>query len=72
MKNKFGWKESNYDFERTYRKTSNLDDILENGIHDYAKFIKFGYGRATDHASKDIRDGIMSREEGIEVLKRII
>ena len=71
MKNKFGWKESNYDFERTYRKISNLDDIHENGIHDYMKFIKFGYGRTTDHASKDIRSGIMSREEGIiEVLKR--
>lgn len=71
MKNKFGWKESNYDFERTYRKISNLDDIHENGIHDYMKFIKFGYGRTTDHASKDIRSGIMSRKEGIiEVLKR--
>ena len=34
------------------------------------KFIKFGYGRCSDHASKDIRTGYMSREEGIEkVLK---
>ena len=44
---------------------SNLDDIYENGIHDYMKFVKFGYGRASDHASKDIRSGIMSRSEGI-------
>ena len=30
------------------------------------KFIKFGYGRATDHASKDIRDGLITRDKGIE------
>ena len=34
------------------------------------KFIKFGYGRATDHASKDIRSNSMSREEGIEMVKK--
>ena len=43
----------------------------ENGIHDYMKYIKFGYGRATDHVTKDIRDGSLTREEGVEiVLKR--
>jgi hypothetical protein len=42
----------------------------ENGAHDYLKFIKFGYGRATDHASKDIRSGYMSREEGIELVRK--
>jgi hypothetical protein len=34
------------------------------------KFIKFGYGRASDHASKDIRMGYMSREDGIEMVKK--
>jgi hypothetical protein len=42
----------------------------ENGIHDYLKFVKFGYGRATDHASKDIRAGIMSRKEGVKMVKK--
>tara|TARA_A200000113_G_C8863685_1_gene354122 strand:- start:659 stop:1873 length:1215 start_codon:yes stop_codon:yes gene_type:complete len=71
MKELYGWQESNIEYERTYRSISNLDDIHENGIHDYMKFIKFGYGRTTDHASKDIRAGKMSREEGIyEVMKR--
>jgi len=49
---------------------SNLDDRYENGAHDYLKWIKFGYGRATDHASKDIRNGHMSREEGIEMVRK--
>ena len=49
---------------------SNLDDIHENGIHDYLKFIKFGYGRSTDHSTKDIRAKIRSRASGIEEVKK--
>jgi hypothetical protein len=48
---------------------SNLDDMHENGIHDYLKYIKFGYGRGTDHACKDIRSGYMTRDEGIQKVK---
>ncbi|OGH79451.1 MAG: LPS biosynthesis protein [Candidatus Magasanikbacteria bacterium RIFOXYC2_FULL_40_16] len=66
----YNFKISEQSFDRTYRKMSNLDDMHENGIHDYLKYIKFGYGRATDHASKDIRLGIMTREEGIEMVKK--
>ena len=68
---KYGWKESEQDFERTYRKVSNLDDMHENGIHDYLKYIKFGYGRATDHVCKDIREGKMTREEGINIIRKM-
>ncbi|MHB1105211.1 MAG: N-acetyl sugar amidotransferase [Lutibacter sp.] len=71
MIEKYGFKEAEEPFERTYRKMSNLDDMHENGIHDYMKWVKFGYGRATDHTSKDIRGGKISREEAVsEVLKR--
>ena len=49
---------------------SNLDDRYENGVHDLLKFIKFGYGRATDHASKDIRTGYLTRDEGIKMVKK--
>lgn len=69
MIDKYGWRPSGKAFERTYRKASNLDDMHENGIHDYLKFIKFGYGRATDHACKDIRSGNMTRTEGIEKVR---
>ena len=70
MKELYNWEESNEPFERTYRKISNLDDMHENGIHDYLKYIKFGYGRCSDHASKDIRMGYMTREEGIKMVKK--
>ena len=65
-----GFKRNPEPFERTYRDFSNVDDIHENGIKDYLKFIKFGYGRCTDHTSKDIRLGYISRDEGIERVKK--
>jgi hypothetical protein len=34
------------------------------------KFIKFGYGRATDHSTKDIIAGYMTRDEGIEMVRK--
>ena len=70
VKEKYGWEARDIPFERTYRMFSNLDDMHENGMHDYLKFIKFGYGRASDHASKDIRAQKMTRAEGIEMVKK--
>lgn len=66
----YGWQCAERTFERTYRRISNVDDMHENGAHDYLKFIKFGYGRASDHACKDIRAGIMTREQGIDAVRR--
>ncbi|MAJ23535.1 MAG: LPS biosynthesis protein [Candidatus Pelagibacter sp.] len=69
MVEQYGFKESEESFERTYRRMSNLDDMHENGIHDYMKFIKFGYGRCSDHASKDIRSGKLTRDQAIAEVK---
>lgn len=71
MQEKYGFLAAEEPFERTYRTMSNLDDMHENGIHDYMKYIKFGYGRATDHVCKDIRAGIMTREQGIEIVRKM-
>jgi imidazoleglycerol phosphate synthase cyclase subunit len=65
---KYGFEVSHEPFDRTYRTMSNLDDMHENGVHDYMKYIKFGYGRATDHACKDIRAGLITREKAIELV----
>jgi len=64
----YNWKEKLGGFDRTYRTFSNVDDMHENGVHDYLKFIKFGYGRGTDHANYDVRLGLISREEGIKLI----
>ena len=71
MIKRYGFKVSAKKFERTYRVGSNLDDIHENGIHDYLKYIKFGYGRCTDHASKDIRAGLINREKGLNLIREM-
>ena len=34
------------------------------------KYVKFGYGRATDHTSKDIRAGLMKREKAVKLVKK--
>lgn len=66
----YGWREYQGEFQRTYRKISNLDDMHENGAHDYLKFIKYGYGRGSDHSTKDLRLGHITREQGIEYVKK--
>ncbi len=70
VQEKYAWIPRKEPFERTYRQFANLDDRYESGAHDLLKYIKFGYGRASDHASKDIRMGYMTREEGIEMVRK--
>ncbi len=47
----------------------NLDNA-QTGIHDYFKFLKFGFGRATDIACLHVRRGRLSRREAIRVVKK--
>ncbi len=42
----------------------NLDNY-QTGIHDYFKFLKYGFGRATDIACMHIRRGRLTRDEGM-------
>ncbi len=67
---KYKWQEAHQDFDRTFRRTSNLDDMHENGVHDYLKFIKLGYGRGTDHSNYEIREGRMSRQEALKMVQK--
>lgn len=55
--------------EGTYTNYENLDTKYV-AMHDYFKFLKFGYGRATDHASIDIRNKRLTREEGLKLVKQ--
>lgn len=48
----------------------NLDNH-QTGIHDYFKFLKFGFGRATDIASLHIRRGRFSREQALVLTRRV-
>lgn len=48
----------------------NLDNY-QTGIHDYFKYLKFGFGRTTDLVSMHIRRGILTREQGLEIVKKL-
>ena len=53
---------------RTFDTYSDVDSLIYSDLHDYLKFLKFGYGKVTDHASREIRLRRMSRSQGIELV----
>lgn len=55
--------------EGTYTNYENIDEKLVS-LHDYLKFVKYGFGRATDHVNIDIRNKRLTREEGLELVKK--
>ena len=55
---------------RTFDSYNDVDDMHYAGAHDVVKFRKWGYGKATDHACREIRFGRLSREEGLTLARR--
>jgi hypothetical protein len=46
----------------------NLDNV-QTGIHDYFKFLKYGFGRATDLACMHVRRGRLSRADAVKLVQ---
>jgi N-acetyl sugar amidotransferase len=69
MIKEWGFAPVTYERERSFNLYGKIEDHA-NDVHDFLKYLKFGYGRATDDASMEIRHGRMTREEGIEMVKR--
>jgi len=65
IKREFGWEED--DIEGTYKKYKSVECVMP-GLHDYTKFLKRGFGRATDHAARDVRAGLLTRDEAFELV----
>jgi N-acetyl sugar amidotransferase len=63
----YGWRED--DVEGTYKRYKSVECRMA-GVHDYTKFLKRGFGRGTDHASVDVRAGLLTREEAFELAKQ--
>ncbi len=55
--------------EGTYTNYENLDEKM-HGLHDYLKFVKYGFGRATDHACIDIRNKRLLRSDAIDLVNQ--
>ena len=60
MHEKYGFSPITYRRDRTFNLYSKIEDHA-NDVHDYLKFLKFGYGRATDDASMELRHERLSR-----------
>lgn len=55
--------------EGTFSKYASLDDRLDP-FHYYFALLKFGLGRATSDAAHEIREGLISREEGAMLVRK--
>jgi N-acetyl sugar amidotransferase len=55
--------------EGSYSKYSSIDDRIDP-LHYYTTFIKFGIGRATYDAAQEIRNGKITRNEGVALVRR--
>lgn len=55
--------------EGTYSKYSSIDDQIDT-FHYYTTFIKFGIGRTTYDAAQEIRNGKITRAEGVALVKK--
>ena len=55
---------------RTFNTYESIYCWNNAGTHDYTKFLKFGYGKSTDHASRDIRLKRISRKDAINLVEK--
>lgn len=63
----------NYGYEtalqqRSFDTYNDIDCVHYNGLHDYIKYLKYGYSKITDHASREIRWGRLDRDEAIKLV----
>ena len=69
VQKKFGFKTYSKELEGSIVNYENLDNA-QMRIHDYFKFLKFGYDRVTDWCCWHIRRKRLTREEGIKIDKQ--
>jgi hypothetical protein len=63
---KHGFKPYVKDVEGSIVNYENLDNVYMR-IHDYFKFLKYGYDRITDWSGWNIRNGKISRKEAVKI-----
>ncbi len=68
MIKKYGYETSRQN--RTFDHYNDIDCWNYSDLHDYIKLIKFGYSKVIDHASRDIRLNLMTRDQGIQMAKK--
>jgi len=65
----YGFETYAHTIEGSLCNYENLDNY-QTGIHDYFKFLKYGFGRATDIASMHVRRGRLTRDDALRLVRR--
>ncbi len=60
----YGWRET--EMEGAFKGYKSAECVMA-GMHDFTCYLKRGYGRSTHQASVDIRKGLLTRDEGLEL-----
>ena len=64
-----GFKPNTKRTEGTYTKYSSIDDRIDP-FHHYFALLKFGHGRCTSNAAREVREGFITREEAISLVEQ--
>ena len=56
--------------QRTHNTYESIYCKNNAGIHDYIKYLKYGYGKVTDHVNRDIRFKRVSREDAKMIISK--
>lgn len=68
--NKFGYE--THSQERTYNTYESIYCFNNASVHDYIKYLKFGYGKVCDHVARDIRLKRIDKEAGLELIRKYL
>lgn len=66
IRDTYGWRET--EMEGAYKGYKSTECIMA-GMHDFTCYLKRGFGRSTWQASVDVRNGLLTRKEGFELIK---
>lgn len=67
IKRELGWRD--YPKEETWCSWDK-NDCPHEALREFQKYTKLGFGKASFQASKDIRDGLITREEGMRLVEK--
>ena len=67
IRDTYGWAET--EIEGTYKGYKSAECIM-SGMHDFTCYLKRGFGRATIQTAMDVRNGLLTREEGFKLLEK--
>lgn len=67
IKKEYGWKEN--EMEGAYKKYKSVECIMA-GVHDFACYLKRGFGRATWQGAVDVRNGLLTQDEAFKLIEQ--